>query len=244
MKGELPGATGRLISLEVIWDGIEDRSQYPFSIPALAGVGEISFDQPVTFLVGENGSGKSTVLEAVAVAAGFNAEGGSRNLSLVTRSSHSQLHQHLVLAWRGTPRRGFFLRAESFYGVASEYERLPGSPLPSYHAISHGEAFLKVVEGHFLGRGLYLMDEPESALSVLGQLQLLLHMDRITAAGGQFVIASHSPILTAFPGATVYQLADGGISEIEYTDSETYRLTKSFLDNPEGVLRTLLATPK
>lgn len=238
----MAGAGGRLISVEVLWNQVQDRNGYPFSIAALSGLSSVSFDRPLTFLVGENGSGKSTLLEALAVAAGLNPEGGSQNLRFSTYASHSALHQSLCLSWRGRPKRAFFLRAETFYNVASAYDELrlaTGLPVPDYHSISHGESFLEVFRGHFRGRGLYQMDEPESALSVLGQLQLMLHIHAAVADGAQFVISSHSPILTAFPGAQIYRLTDTGISEVGYTETEPYQLTKAFLENPSGVLRHL-----
>ncbi|HVB53267.1 MAG TPA: AAA family ATPase [Candidatus Acidoferrales bacterium] len=244
MKSELPGATGRLISFEMLWDEVEDRRVYPFSIPALAALSSMDLDRPVTFLVGENGSGKSTLIEALAVAAGLNPEGGSQNLKFSTRSSHSPLHEHLRLAWRGRPHKAFFLRAESFYNVASAYDKLREEThlqIPDYHLFSHGESFLEVVQGHFRGPGLYLMDEPESALSVLGQLQLLIHTHQSVARGGQFVIASHSPILTAFPEAVIYRLNEKGIKEVGYTDTEPYQMTKSFLESPPAFLHHLFA---
>jgi predicted ATPase len=237
MSSELAGATGRLIGLEMLWDEVANRETYPFSIPALASLSAVTFDQPVTFLVGENGSGKSTLLEALAVAVGLNPEGGSQNLKFTTKASHSPLHAHLRLAWRGRPRKSFFLRAESFYNVASAYQKIEGGP--DYHKFSHGESFLAVAGGRFRGPGLYLMDEPESALSVMGQLQLLVHMERAVAQGGQFVIASHSPILTAFPESLIYRLDEDGISEVGYTETDPYQLTKSFLESPMGFLQHL-----
>lgn len=244
MKGELAGATGRLISLEMLWDGVGDRTAYPFSIPALASLSSVSFDRPVTFLVGENGSGKSTLIEGLAVAAGLNPEGGSQNLKFSTRSSHSSLHEHVRLAWRGRPGKSFFLRAESFYNVASAYDALREEvqlEVPDYHLFSHGESFLEIIGSRFRGPGLYLMDEPESALSVMAQLQLLSYMNRVVGEGGQLVISSHSPILTAFPGAVIYRLNQAGIAEVEYPETEPYQLTKSFLESPTAFLRHLFA---
>jgi predicted ATPase len=233
----VPGIDPRLVEVEILWDRVQDRSSYPFCIPAINSLKGISLDQPVTFLVGENGSGKSTLLEAIAVGAGLNAEGGSQNLRFTTRESHSPLHEHLQLSWRGRPKRAFFLRAESFYNVASSYEEV--LDLPSLHDRSHGESFLEAIERHFGPRGLYLLDEPESALSIRGQLALLRHLhDRLTTAS-QFIISTHSPILLAFPEAKILRMTDDGPTSIEYRDTDQFQLTRSFLDDPDRFFRHL-----
>ena len=207
---------------------------YPFSIPALRALDVLALET-VTFLVGENGSGKSTLLEAIAVAAGFNAEGGSRNYNFATRPSESALHRHLRLG-RGVrrPRDGFFLRAESFYNVATEMERLGvlhtvGGASP--HEQSHGESFLALAMNRFNDNGLYLLDEPEAALSPARQLSLLAILHRLAHAGSQFLIATHSPILLAYPGALIYHLGADGIAPIRYEDTEHYTLTRDFLND-------------
>jgi predicted ATPase len=232
-----------------------DTGRYPFTLPVVAwlgGSGGVELGRGVTFLVGENGTGKSTLVEAVAVAAGFNAEGGSQNFRFATRATESSLGDSLVLSWGTTrPRTGFFLRAETYYNVATEIERLDrdeGSPplLPAYggtspHERSHGESFLDLVVHRFRPDGLYLLDEPEAALSVRGALALLRRMADLTAAGCQLVVATHSPILLALPGATILEIGDDGVvAPVGYDEALPVRLTRDFLGAPERYLRHLL----
>lgn len=209
------------------------------------------FDRPVTFLVGENGTGKSTLLEGIAVACGFNAEGGTRNFSFSTRETHSKLGEYLTPARRHYSRDGFFLRAESFYNVATNIDQLDEAPsfgpklIESYggvslHAQSHGESFMALVQNRFGGDGLYLLDEPEAALSPSRLLTLLAEMDRLVKANSQLIVATHSPILMAFPGAQLYELGENGIRTVAYQETEHYCLTKNFLENPERMLHYLL----
>lgn len=210
----------------------------------------LDFDAPVTFLIGENGTGKSTLLEAMAVACGFNPEGGSRNFTFSTRATHSELGEYLTPARRRYPRDGFFLRAESFYNVATNIDQMdettPGPRLidryggVSLHRQSHGESFLALVEHRFGGEGLYLLDEPEAALSPSRLLTLIALLDQLVKAGSQFIIATHSPILMAFPGARLYQLGEDGIHPVAYRETEHYQLTRRFLEDPERMLRYLL----
>jgi predicted ATPase len=211
----------------------------------------LAFDRPVTFLVGENGAGKSTLLEAIAVSCGFNPEGGTRNFSFSTRDTHSVLGQYLTPARRRYPKDGFFLRAESFYNVATNIDEMDEEPsfgprlIDSYggvslHSRSHGESFLALVQNRFGGHGLYLLDEPEAALSPSRLLTLLGEMDRLVREDSQFIVATHSPILMAFPNARLYLLDDAGIRAVEYRETEHYQLTRSFLENPERMLRILL----
>lgn len=225
--------------------------EFPFTLPAIRSLARLPLHPNVTFLVGENGSGKSTLLEAIAVGMGFNAEGGSRNFRFATRESHSDLHQHLRLV-RGyeRPRDGFFLRAESFYNVSSEIERLdegPGGPPiidsfggKSLHAQSHGESFLTLFMERFRGQSFYMLDEPEAALSPQRQLALLSRLHELVGQRCQFVIATHSPILMAYPNATIYAFGEDGIREIAYEETEHYRVTRDFLANPARMLRVLM----
>ena len=206
---------------------------------------------PVTILVGENGVGKSTLLEAIAVAAGFNPEGGSINFQFSTADTHSPLYRCLGLI-RGTrrPRDGFFLRAESFYNVATnvdELAELPGGEVfmeryggQSLHAQSHGESFLSLVLNRFVPDGLYLLDEPEAALSPTRQMTLLCRLYALSRQGCQILLSTHSPILLALPGATVYELRSDGIHQVDWKDTEHYQITRRFLDAPEQMLRLLL----
>jgi predicted ATPase len=221
---------------------------YPYTLPvvaALRAAGRLRLAPGVTFLTGDNGTGKSTLVEAVAVAAGFNPEGGSVNFRFSTRSSESSLGGYLRLVRApGKPRTGFFLRAESFYNVASEVDRLGvggGYGGRSLHERSHGEAFLDLATHRFGPHGLYVLDEPEAALSVPGCLALVARVHDLVAAGSQFVIATHSPVLLAVPGATILRLgADGTITEVDFDDAEPVALTRSFLADPQRFLRHLL----
>jgi predicted ATPase len=227
-------------------DEIADFATYPFSIPAIRDLGELRLDPRVTLFAGENGSGKSTLIEAIAVAAGFNPEGGSRSVTVSTRPSHSGLHRALRLV-RGPrrPRTGYFLRAESFFNVATYIEELNdpgiaaaygGVPL---HERSHGESFISLVTHRFGPRGLYVLDEPEAALSLRGILALMRRMHDLVAQGSQFIISTHSPILLGYPDATIYVLSDAGIAETRYEQTENVELTRSFLEDRERFLRHL-----
>jgi predicted ATPase len=244
-----------LLSLELLRDRIPDadRDRYPYNLPAIRHLSTLAFHPKVTFLVGENGTGKSTLMEAVAVACGLNPEGGSRNFNFATRASHSRLDECLRLARApGLPGDSYFLRAESFYNVASEIERLDkdaagGPPLigayggRSLHEQSHGESFFALFENRFRDNGLYLMDEPEAALSPGRQLQFLVLLHDYVSRGGQFVIATHSPMIMAYPDALIYLLDTDGIREVAYTDTEHYLVTRGFLSNPQRTLSVLLA---
>jgi predicted ATPase len=230
-----------------------DTERYPFSIPALRGLKTLVLDESVTFLVGENGSGKSTLIEAIAVAAGFNAEGGTRNMTVSTRASHSDLHDHLRLVREPkSPRDGYFLRAESFFNVATHIEELDAEPaaarsiIESYggvslHEQSHGESFLALVLNRFGGRGLYILDEPEAALSLRGQLALMRRMHELVGDESQFIVSTHSPVLLGYPNALIYALTETGIETTPYEETEQYELTRSFLDDRERFLRHLFS---
>jgi predicted ATPase len=221
---------------------------YPFSIPAIHQLDELVLDPHVTLFAGENGSGKSTLVEAIAVAAGFNAEGGSRHVNMSTRPSHSALHTYLRLVrGRHRPRTGYFLRAESFFNVATYVERLGdpaiaavygGVPL---HERSHGESFIALLKHRFGPKGLYVLDEPEAALSLRGNLALMRRMHDLIAEGSQFIISTHSPILLGYPGAKIYVLSENGIAEVPYEATEIVELTRAFLDGREQFLRHLFA---
>ncbi|MBO4954625.1 MAG: AAA family ATPase [Clostridia bacterium] len=223
-------------------------------IPAveyLAKGNQLHFQKPVTFLVGENGTGKSTLIEAIAVNYGFNPEGGSKNFQFSTTASHSDLHQHLKLTRHRQAKDGFFLRAESFYNVASnidELDRIPSFSPPiinsyggvSLHEQSHGESFLSLVQNRLKGRGLYLFDEPESALSPMRLLTLLCEIDRLVKADSQLIIATHSPILMAYPNAEVLELSADGITSVDFQKTEHFKTTQAFFDNPQRMLKYLL----
>lgn len=240
-----------LLHLELLRDRIPDANRFPYNLPVVRNLGKLALHPKVTFLVGENGTGKSTLLEAIAVASGLNPEGGSRNFNFATRASHSPLDECVRLA--RTPARpgdSYFLRAESFYNVASEIERLDKEPGDSQiigayggrslHEQSHGESFFALFRNRFRDHGLYLMDEPEAALSPKRQIQFLALLDDYVRRGGQFVIATHSPIIMAYPEARIYLLDAAGVRETAYTDTEHYLVTRGFLSNPQRTLRELL----
>jgi predicted ATPase len=234
-------------------DEVESFDAYPFSIPAIRKLTELELDAAVTLLAGENGSGKSTVVEAIAVSLGFNAEGGSRNMSVATRDSHSPLHEQLrVVRGARTARNGFFLRAESFFNVATHIEQLDREPAggppiidayggASLHEQSHGESFLSLILNRFGPNGLYILDEPEAALSLRGNLALMRRMHDLVAEGSQFIIATHSPILLGYPGARIYVLTDDGMTDAKYEETEQYELTRSFLEDRDRFLHYLFA---
>lgn len=221
---------GGLIEVRIVWDEVEDPTLFPFSVPAIRATESLDLSSPVTFFVGENGSGKSTLLEAIVIAAGVNAEGGTRNLRFSTRPTESSLHEHLELVWRTRQSWAFFLRAETFFDMATAYE---GADEGGFHERSHGQQFIEAANNKLQPGGLHLMDEPEAALSVTGQLAMLRRIHDIQAERGQFIIATHSPILLAYPGAVIYEFTDTGISRVDYDDAEPVRLTRSFLDAPE-----------
>ncbi|MBQ7874809.1 MAG: AAA family ATPase [Oscillospiraceae bacterium] len=231
-----------------------DKSSYLTKLPAvkfLLNGGRLDFSSPVTIFVGENGTGKSTLLEAIAVAFGFNPEGGSRNFDFSTEATHSEFFEHLTLVKRAYPRDGFFLRAESYYNVASYINRLDDimSPSPpiidsyggkSLHEQSHGESFLALIQNRFGGKGLYILDEPEAALSPNSIMMLIAEMDQLVKNDSQFIIATHSPMLMAFPGADVYEFSKDGIEQKDYKETEHFQIMKSFLQNPERMLKIIL----
>ncbi|MCA9591645.1 MAG: DUF559 domain-containing protein [Myxococcales bacterium] len=230
-----------LRSVRLVRDRTETAESYPFSLPAIQALDGLEFSA-VTYLIGENGAGKSTVLEALAVAFGFNAEGGTINFNFATRASHSELHRRLRIVRGPRPATGFFLRAETFYNVATEIERLGvenAYGVRRLHEQSHGESFLSLLKNRFGPHGLYILDEPEAALSPSRQLSLLLRMHELVNAGSQFIIATHAPLVLAYPEAAVFKLDTSGISRITYDEAEQVQLTRDFLSDPARFLRQL-----
>ena len=238
----------------VISDGVEsqNKNDYPFCLPAVKCLEKIDFGPQVTFLVGENGTGKSTLLEAIAVAYGFNAEGGSKNFNFDTRATHSDLHNYIrVVKGIDRPKDGYFLRAESYYNVATNIDELDedpenmGPPLKdsyggiSLHEQSHGESFFSLFNERFFGHGIYLLDEPEASLSPQRQMALLVRMHELVRQKSQFIIATHSPILLSYPGAKIIELNEQGYSEVPYEKTDNYQLYKAFLNDPEGIIEKL-----
>lgn len=234
-----------LIRLRFERDKVESFDTYPYCVPALRDLTELTFHPAVTFLVGENGSGKSTLLEAIAAQWGLNPEGGTQNFRFDTRPSLSPLHSCITLV-KGIrrPRIRFFLRAESFFNVATEIERLNVGDSyggRSLHEQSHGESFFTLFQEKFRSDGFYLLDEPEAALSPQRQLAMIARMHELVRDGSQFIIATHSPIIMAYPNAQILQLSERGIEPVDYLDTEHYRVTRDFLNRHEMMLRELMA---
>lgn len=234
---------------------VDAFDRFPFCLPSVRALSELPLHPKVTYFIGENGSGKSTLLEAIAVSLGFNAEGGSKNFNFGTRRSHSELHEYLRVA-KGVrrPKDGYFLRAESFFNVATEIENLDREPFGgppvinsyggrSLHEQSHGESFLALLTERFGGQGLYLLDEPEAALSPQRQLAVLGRIHTLVEDDSQFIIATHSPILMAYPDALIYHFGVDGIVEMAYRGTEHFQVTHDFLAHPERMMRTLFESP-
>jgi predicted ATPase len=241
-----------LLDVELRRDRISSFETYPFSLPAVKELGTLSLHPAVTFIVGENGSGKSTLPEAIATAWGFNPEGGTKNFNFGTRRSHSELYSFLTLG-RSVKRAkdGFFLRAESFFNVATEIENLDAEPAnappiinsygyKSLHEQSHGESFFALMMHRFGGHGLYILDEPEAALSPSRQLAMLTRIHELVGMKSQFIIATHSPILMAYPDADLYQIEETGLVRTAYEETDHFLVTKAFLGNPKRQLDSLL----
>jgi predicted ATPase len=248
----VPAPPPLLPSIRLDRDWVKSFDVYPFSLPAVRTLGTLPLHPAVTYFVGENGSGKSTLLEAIAVAMGLNAEGGSRNIRFTTRASHSVLHAYLDLGLDGQrPPDGFFLRAESFFNLATEVDRLERentfgrSVLDAYggrslHDQSHGEAFFSIFERRLNRRGVFLLDEPEAALSPTRQLALMRLVHRMVRGGAQLIIATHSPILLAYPEAWIYEFGPLGISRTTYDESDNVRVMREFLARRDQIVASLL----
>lgn len=239
---------------DIIFNNNLDKNSYLNNLSVikyLTKENHLSFSSNVTFFVGENGTGKSTLLEAIAVAYGFNAEGGSKNFTFSTNATHSELFKNIKIGKKAFAKDGFFLRAESLYNVATNIDDMDKEasfdPLViesyggvSLHNQSHGESFLSIVQNRFFGNGLYILDEPEAALSPMRLLTLIAEINELVNKNSQFIIATHSPILMAFPNAEILEFSKDGIKKIDYKDTEHFQITKSFLENPEKMLHYLL----
>lgn len=215
---------------------------YPFDLPAVQNMGTLELHPNVSFFVGENGAGKSTLLEAIAIAAGFNAEGGSKNFRFSTKETHSELSDFIKI-YKGLilPKDGFFLRAETFYNVATEVDNLGMTyGKKSLHSQSHGESFISLIENRFKGNGLYILDEPEAALSPANQYKFLALIHKLTLQNSQFIIATHSPMIMGYPNADIFLVEKEKIFKTNYKDTPHYQLTKYFLDHREKVLKDIL----
>ena len=232
--------------IEINWDKIEKNS-YLRTIEAINGLDRVSFNKSITFFVGENGSGKSTLLEAIAIAYGFNPEGGTKNYSFSTYDSHSDLCKAIRVG-KGYRKAqwGYFLRAESFYNVATKEEEYADLLHPSkkYHEKSHGESFLAMAQSQLKPNGVYIFDEPEAALSPQRQLTLLLEIYRCAKSGSQFIIVTHSPILLGIPEAEILTFDDGQIHTCAYEETDSYQITKMFINSREMLLDKLLEDVK
>lgn len=255
IKNNFNSIEGPLLDkVKISFDATTNFTQYPFVLPIIKQLKEITFPTQVTFFIGENGSGKSTILEAIAQKAGFGPEGGSKHILFKTAEEETyagcqQLADHLTLSWRQKPRNGYFFRAESFYNVANYIDEIAQEgALAAYapyggkslHKQSHGESFLSFFQ-HRLGQdGFFIFDEPEAALSPQRQLTLLAIMHELCKSPkSQFIIATHSPLILAYPNATIYSCDADILTSIAYTDTEHYKITKQFLDNPERYLHHL-----
>ena len=214
---------------------------FPFELEAVRQIGTIDFAQ-VTVLVGDNGSGKSTIVEAIALLSEFNAEGGGRNLRFETHPTHSALHEHLVPRWKKRPAWGWFLRAETFYTMASHVARDGelDAIFPDLHEESHGESFLDLALARFQQPGFYVLDEPEAALSINGQMILARLISESATGGAQFVIATHSPFLMGYPHTAIYELTATGIEPAVFDDIPAVSLWRRFLNDPALYYQRLL----
>lgn len=232
-------------------ENITNPNKYPFDLPVVKELDKLEFHQSVTFIIGENGSGKSTLLEAIAVAYGFNPEGGTKNFNFSTNDSHSNLHEYINLV-KGfkRPGNGFFLRAETTYNLASNIDELDKQIFEtklidsyggiSLHEQSHGESFFSIFLNRFGERGIYILDEPEAALSPSRQMAMLTRIKELVDLNCQFIISTHSPILMAYPDAIIYEIKDNKINQSKYEDTEHYQITHAFLNNKEKFLEILI----
>lgn len=232
-------------------ENVPSFEEYPFHLPVVKAFTELAFHPNVTYLIGENGTGKSTLLEAIAVGAGFNPEGGTFNFNFSTRESHSVLEKYMRLVREPRkPKDGFFLRAETFYNVATNIEQLDKEPGAggrvidsfggkSLHEQSHGEAFFAAIANRFSGNGLYILDEPEAALSPLRQMSMLVKIHELVNQNSQFIISTHSPILMAYPSAKILELTASGMDEVSLEQTNHYSLMKQFFEDKDRLLHHL-----
>ena len=233
-----------LLSLALKEEKIEDFKSYPLSLPVIKNLDRTLLHPHVTYIVGENGSGKSTLLEALAITQGFNPEGGTVNFNFSTRPSHSNLHEYLRIAkTHKRPENGFFLRAESFFNVATAIDEIGVTTSyggKSLHEQSHGEAFFSLMQYRFGANGLYILDEPEAALSPNRQMSMLTRIHDLVKQGSQFIISTHSPILLSYPSSRIYEIGEYGLEERAYEETETFKISQRFLSDHKAMLEILL----
>ena len=232
-----------LRNIELKRDNVQSFSEYPFCLPSIKNLSRLEFHPKVTLIVGENGTGKSTILEAIATAYGFNPEGGTINFNFSSMNTHSELYKYIKLV-KGVkkPKNGFFLRAESFYNLATNIDEL--DTVASYgglslHKQSHGESFLAVFMNRFGANGLYILDEPEATLSPSRQMSMLTRMHELINMGSQFIISTHSPIIMGYPEATIYEIKDK-VEVVKYEETKNYQIMKSFISNRKKMLSILI----
>lgn len=238
-------------SVELKRNKISDFAKYPFCLPVVKSLSSLKFHPKVTFIIGENGTGKSTLLEAIASSYGFNPEGGTKNFNFSTNDTHSELNNYLTLV-KGVskPKDGFFLRAESFYNVATNIDKLDKETVENHrlidsyggkslHEQSHGESFLSLFLNRFGGNGLYILDEPEAALSPTRQMSILSIIHELVENGSQFIISTHSPIIMAYPNAIIYEIKDE-IKKVKYEETEHYQVMYEFLNYKQKMLDILM----
>lgn len=244
-KKSLSAKENMLLSIALKDEKIESFDIYPFSLPVVRNLERTLLHPHVTYIVGENGSGKSTLLEALAITQGFNPEGGTVNFNFATRPSHSDLHEYLRIAKSGKrAQNGFFLRAESFFNVATAIDEIGVTNSyggKSLHEQSHGEAFFSLMKHRFGADGLYILDEPEAALSPNRQMSMLTLIHDLIKQGSQFIISTHSPILLSYPNATIYEIGEKGLQQVAYEESETFQVSKRFINEYEKMLDVLLS---
>lgn len=239
-------------SIRLKKENVPNDKQFPFNLPFIKNLEELSFHPNVTFIVGENGMGKSTLLEGIAVAYGFNPEGGTLNFRFSSYDSHSNLDEFIRMA-RGVnrPKDHFFFRAETFYNVATNIEEMDQIPSPapkvidsfggkSLHEQSHGESFFAAFNERFQGEGLYILDEPESALSPLRQISMLSRINELVQQNSQLIISTHSPILMAYPNAKIIEITEKGMHETSLEQTNHYLIMKQFFEDQERLLHHLL----
>lgn len=238
-----------ILSFELLKEKIPNFKEYPFSLHIVKFFEKIDFHKNVTFLIGENGTGKSTLLEALAISYGFNPEGGSKNFMFSTQNTHSSLSEAIrITKGISIPKDGYFLRAESFYNLATdvdEIQKVDGGMLESYggkslHEQSHGESFFSLFNNRFSGNGVYILDEPEAALSPQRQMSFLVRLHELVEKNSQFIIATHSPIILSYPNSKIIQISDNGFEEVAYKETEHYKLYKFFLNNPDYMIDSLI----